>query len=723
MSDTTLRDLVLKRLDAETKPEDEWSALVLAALEGPDELAKLLDGPLSFRAPSVVTGGEESAISAPASAPPAPPSIAFLRTITVEGFRGIGPKATLDLTPGPGLTLVVGRNGSGKSSFAEGLELLLTGDTYRWRDRSRIWRDGWRNLHHPKAALAADFALEGERGACTVACEWPEGAELEAATRRHRPFLSYNELGSLLDEGPSKLYDALAKVLGLDALVDACGLRLRWSVDADQGARQSSSASHRDIDRGRQPIDIVILGADHDPGMSREAGVQTDELPPVQGEHGPAGVRSELQDGMVRDSLVGLARLEGRQPIVSQLSEGVDDLEGEVLVRVERGHGLRGLVLPDRLVDLLPVCVRVRPRVDEVRGSESGVVDQDLRLVPSEASEALEHPDGDARADDAGAASADSRGLLDPRPGVTDLLGEPLHDLSLLRLAQGGQLRNQIAGRHALTESLTRDSVPPARRHRATLNGPKVPPTLDRAGPEGKFISAEALDLLLARETYRCRPILRPVRLERRGGAPSGVPEGDDLYLTQAGGHTVVHVVADTREVNATQSGGPTGCRHSTRGLIGNDGQSGGKIVSQRTGCRGSVGCPPGGGSLHLTRRAARDNDRKGRHVQPERRRSSSAAEMTSPRSASAIDSASSASWAAVSSKGASRSSAMTVTRDPSGRSTPSSGTIAPPLTKAVKTCMDIVYPRRIAPKAMLNGPKVPPTPDSVGPNRGRVNV
>ena len=43
MSDTTLRDLVLKRLDADTRPDDEWSALVLAALEGPDELAKLLD--------------------------------------------------------------------------------------------------------------------------------------------------------------------------------------------------------------------------------------------------------------------------------------------------------------------------------------------------------------------------------------------------------------------------------------------------------------------------------------------------------------------------------------------------------------------------------------------------------------------------------------------------------------------------------------------------------
>jgi hypothetical protein len=85
MSDTTLRDLVLKRLEADTKPEDEWSALVPAALE-----------------------------------------------------------------------------------LAEGLELLLTGDTYRWRDRSKIWRDGWRNLHHPKAALAADFALEGERGTCEM---------------------------------------------------------------------------------------------------------------------------------------------------------------------------------------------------------------------------------------------------------------------------------------------------------------------------------------------------------------------------------------------------------------------------------------------------------------------------------------------------------------------------------------------------------------------------
>jgi hypothetical protein len=49
--------------------------------------------------------------------------------------RGVGPATTLEVEPGPGLTLVVGRNGSGKSSFAEALELLLTGDSWRWRGR------------------------------------------------------------------------------------------------------------------------------------------------------------------------------------------------------------------------------------------------------------------------------------------------------------------------------------------------------------------------------------------------------------------------------------------------------------------------------------------------------------------------------------------------------------------------------------------------------------
>ena len=74
---------------------------------------------------------------------------AYLKAITVEGFRGIGPKITLTLQPGPGLTVVTGRNGSGKSSFAEAAELALTGENKRWSDRTAVWKEGWRNLHAP----------------------------------------------------------------------------------------------------------------------------------------------------------------------------------------------------------------------------------------------------------------------------------------------------------------------------------------------------------------------------------------------------------------------------------------------------------------------------------------------------------------------------------------------------------------------------------------------
>ncbi len=85
--------------------------------------------------------------------PRARPPTVFLRTVEVEGFRGIGQPVTLNLVPGPGLTLVVGRNGSGKSSIAEALEMLLTGSNQRWAPpRQKVWAEGWRNLHHRPAA-------------------------------------------------------------------------------------------------------------------------------------------------------------------------------------------------------------------------------------------------------------------------------------------------------------------------------------------------------------------------------------------------------------------------------------------------------------------------------------------------------------------------------------------------------------------------------------------
>jgi hypothetical protein len=119
--DDVLLGIVLDRLDHQVLA-DQPTDLLLAALEGEDALVGQLNA-----APD-----ERYSPPGTAAAGPAPVG-AYLSSVTVKGFRGIGPAATLTVRPGPGLTLVVGRNGSGKSSFAEGLEVLLTGKLMRFK--------------------------------------------------------------------------------------------------------------------------------------------------------------------------------------------------------------------------------------------------------------------------------------------------------------------------------------------------------------------------------------------------------------------------------------------------------------------------------------------------------------------------------------------------------------------------------------------------------------
>src|SRR6266542_3306302 len=166
--DRTLQDLLLERIDADPRLDEAAGLLILAAADGPDALMQALEDRAVDRAEPTTVGQAVEPVGA------------YLGPITVEGFRGVGQPASLPLQPGPGLTLVVGRNGSGKSSFAEAAEILLTGDNRRWSERAAIWREGWRNLHHPfPTEVSAELVVEGVRGRTMVRRWWPQGAELE----------------------------------------------------------------------------------------------------------------------------------------------------------------------------------------------------------------------------------------------------------------------------------------------------------------------------------------------------------------------------------------------------------------------------------------------------------------------------------------------------------------------------------------------------------------
>lgn len=211
-----LAEVVTDWLCARDDLTDEVKLVVLAALEGDDALLNALNG-VERRG-----GDPELAHADPVEVKPAG---AFLKTISVRGFRGIGPEAHLKIRPGPGLTIVTGRNGSGKSSFSDALEVALTGNTYRWRNkRSKVWSEHWRNVHDGTRCRIRVELAEEEVGVTTVGVDWADGAALvdrnvwvqRSGGRResgvsslgwdrdielYQPVLSYDELGGVLDQG------------------------------------------------------------------------------------------------------------------------------------------------------------------------------------------------------------------------------------------------------------------------------------------------------------------------------------------------------------------------------------------------------------------------------------------------------------------------------------------------------------------------------------------
>ncbi|MCX8564017.1 AAA family ATPase [Mycolicibacterium mucogenicum] len=261
-SEESVQDVIVRLLDEDKKLDEAAKDVVLSALA------------------EVGDGSRESADT--------DWSPTFLTSIKVSGFRGIGSTAKLDLHPAPGLTVVSGRNGSGKSSFAEALELALTGTSYRWKEKQALWAESWRNLHRPRpTTVRVGFTREGS-GPIDVGVDWTDEAVLadceiwtQVPSQERvpgidslgwayplelcRPVLSYEELGQLFDGGPSKLYDALAKLLGLEVLAEV-EKKLAADLKNTKSARDTADAARRqavvplaDCDDERAPGLVTLL--------------------------------------------------------------------------------------------------------------------------------------------------------------------------------------------------------------------------------------------------------------------------------------------------------------------------------------------------------------------------------------------------------------------------------------------------------------------------------
>ncbi len=235
---------------------DAWTrAVLLAAFEGADRLDEMLvdgdaAGTVDASPAAAIGGGDDSAGSR-----------VWLTGVRVEGFRGVAPVLELALTPGPGLVLVTGRNGSGKSSLAEAAELALSGTSDR--AKTTMWAEGLVNLHHGGSTsvevtvrldgqgdVRVGLTLTGDGLAGSTGWATRDGADFdlgalgrEQAVGRYRPVLTYGELAQLSVGKRSALFDPLNRILGLESLTEADAV-LR-SAETAQGQPKKDAVVRR----------------------------------------------------------------------------------------------------------------------------------------------------------------------------------------------------------------------------------------------------------------------------------------------------------------------------------------------------------------------------------------------------------------------------------------------------------------------------------------------
>ena len=401
MVDDTLISEVFDRLDGDPKITGRAESIVMGALLG--LLDEVIEG-IKVEHPAG-TIGEEPA-----------PVRAYLESVLVGGFRGIGPSCVLPLHPGPGLTLVVGRNGSGKSSIAEAAEFALTGDSLRWSGKTQDWRSGWSNLHaEGDPRIDVQLRVDGERQPRTVRVRWTskslestetlvtvpgqgrqslESLGWSTAVKTFRPFLSYTELSTIIGGRPVDRYNALAPMLGMDSLRQPM-----------EDLRQLRLSSTKQVQKAKECVATVIgLLADC---PDDRASVALDALTGrwdltkvealVTGTEPAAAHRNRLLQELVQLPAPDLEKAATAARRLAEAAERIDDLRGS---DAERAGKLAELIesaveIHEQHGDIdCPVCGRdkgldservelLRPEIERLRSEARSVVEAHKALTDS----------------------------------------------------------------------------------------------------------------------------------------------------------------------------------------------------------------------------------------------------------------------------------------------------------------------------------------------------
>nr|WP_248296731.1 ATP-binding protein [Streptomyces sp. S1D4-11] len=249
----------------------------------------------------------------------------YLASVAVTGFRGIGPRTWLNLSPQPGVNLVVGRNGSGKSSIAEGIETAFTGTNMRWHGLHASRSSNWRNLHledGAKPEIEVKLAIEGDTGRSTLTRIWESkdfgGSQAEfkrpghgrvpldqvawkQAMEDYRPFLSYVDLDRMISGKPSEMYDAIATILGLRHL-SAADSRLRAEEKVLDDAAKAAKAEVPEL------VDALYALEDDERAVHALLAIDTPGSPDFDTvEALVAGLPADTDEGLLAELRVAVA--------------------------------------------------------------------------------------------------------------------------------------------------------------------------------------------------------------------------------------------------------------------------------------------------------------------------------------------------------------------------------------------------------------------------------